>query len=161
MPPCGVDPCHLFPEHLAVGGSVAYVVEPYPIVDHLMENGVFELRFRQVETGAEPEPEIVADYMPPSSPDPAAAGPERTFRTPEPNRNLGQLSIEELPVEAVEAGLGERKREYHVSCSDVPTPRRTSTVRGRRAGREGCVSGGWRGAGRRWLSRSGTSDSSF
>lgn len=55
----GIDAFHKLAEKTAVGRSVAEVVESDVIMDHLMENGVLDEFFGQVETGIDTEDEIL------------------------------------------------------------------------------------------------------
>lgn len=60
----GIDAFHVLAEETAVGGGVAEVVESDVIVDHLMENGVLDEFFGQVETGIDTEDEILVSNRP-------------------------------------------------------------------------------------------------
>jgi hypothetical protein len=54
-----VNAFHVLAEETAVGGGVAEGVESDVIVDHLMEDGVLDEFFGQVETGIDTEDEIL------------------------------------------------------------------------------------------------------
>lgn len=54
-----VNALHMLAEEAPVGRSVAEVVESDVIMDHLMENGVLDEFFGQVETGVDPKHEIL------------------------------------------------------------------------------------------------------
>ena len=56
--PLRVDSLHLTAENLAVHGGVAEVVNGNEIVNHLMEDGVLDEGFRQVETSVDTEGKI-------------------------------------------------------------------------------------------------------
>ena len=53
-----VDTCHLTAEEVAVRGGVAELVDGDVVMDHLMEDGVFDELFRQVEAGVDTEDEV-------------------------------------------------------------------------------------------------------
>ena len=55
----GIDTFHLTTEELAVGGGVMKLVDSDVIMDHLMEDGVFDEGFGQVETGVDTENEVL------------------------------------------------------------------------------------------------------
>ena len=55
----GIDAFHKLTEEAPVGGGVAEMVESDVIVDHLMEDGVLDKFFGQVETGVDPKHEIL------------------------------------------------------------------------------------------------------
>jgi len=55
----GIDTLHLLAEKSAVSGSVAELVNGDVIMDHLMEYGIFDEGFRQVDTGVNTEDEVL------------------------------------------------------------------------------------------------------
>ena len=55
----GIDAFHKLTEEAPVGGGVAEMVESDVIMDHLMEDGVLDEFFGQVETGIDTEDEIL------------------------------------------------------------------------------------------------------
>ena len=57
-----VNALHMLAEEAPVGGGVAEVVESDVIMDHLMEDGVLDEFFGQVETGVNAENEILIAY---------------------------------------------------------------------------------------------------
>ena len=54
----GVDTLHFLTEKAAVGRGVAELVDGDVIMDHLMEDGVFDEGFGQVNTGIDTEDEV-------------------------------------------------------------------------------------------------------
>ena len=54
-----IDTFHLTAEELAVGGSVMELVDRDVIMNHLMEDSIFDEGFGQVETGVDTENEIL------------------------------------------------------------------------------------------------------
>ena len=57
-----VDALHLLTEEAAVGRGIAEVVDGNVIVDHLMEDGILDERFRQVDAGVDTENEVLMAY---------------------------------------------------------------------------------------------------
>jgi len=55
----GVDTLHLLAEKSAVSGSVAKLVNSDVIMDHLMEYGIFDEGFGQINTGVDTEDEVL------------------------------------------------------------------------------------------------------
>ena len=55
----GVDTLHFLTEKAAVGRGVAEMVDSDVIMDHLMEDGVFDKVFRQVNTDVDTEDEVI------------------------------------------------------------------------------------------------------
>ena len=55
----GVDAMHLAAEELAVGGSVVELVDGDVIMNHLMEDGILNELFGQIEPGVDTEDEVV------------------------------------------------------------------------------------------------------
>ena len=54
----GVDTLHLAAEKTTVSGSVAELVNGDVIMDHLMEDGIFDKVFGQVDTGIDTQDEV-------------------------------------------------------------------------------------------------------
>ena len=59
-----VNALHMLAEEAAVSRGVAEMVESDVIVDHLMEDGVLDEFFGQVETGIDTEDEILVSNRP-------------------------------------------------------------------------------------------------
>lgn len=58
MAPRGVDACHLAAEERAVGGSVIPLIDSDIVVNHLVEDGVFDKVLREVDAGIDTQDEI-------------------------------------------------------------------------------------------------------
>ena len=61
---CGVNTLHLLAEEAAVSGRIAEMVDGNVIVDHLMEDGILDERFRQVDAGVDTEDKVLMAYGP-------------------------------------------------------------------------------------------------
>lgn len=55
----GVDTLHLAAEKAAVSGGITELVDSDVIMDHLMEDGIFDEGFGQVDAGIDTEDEII------------------------------------------------------------------------------------------------------
>lgn len=103
----GVDARHLAAEEPAVGGGVAKLIDRDIIMDHLMENGVLDEVFGEVDARVDAEDEVLVAKR--SKEPRAAAGKghlaEESARVREFDRDWRQGRSKETGVELVEAGL--------------------------------------------------------
>ena len=114
----GVDALHLLAEEAAVGRGIAEVVDGDVIMDHLMEDGILDERFRQVDAGVDTENEVLMAY---GSKEPCAMLNEgylaeegagvRQF-----DRDRWKGTGKETGVVLVEARLYVRYRGNHCGC---------------------------------------------
>ena len=112
----GVDARHLAAKEPAVGGGVAKLIDRDIIMDHLMEDGVLDEVFGEVDARVDAEDEVlVADR----SKEPRAATreghlAEESARVREFDRDRRQGIVKETGVELVKAGLYIRDSWGHV-----------------------------------------------
>ena len=103
----GVDTLHLGAEEFAVCGSVTKLVDGDVIMDHLMEDGVLDEVFGEVDARVDAEDEVLVSGR--SEEPRAAAGKchfaEEGARVREFDRNQRQRRSKETGVELVKAGL--------------------------------------------------------
>ncbi len=112
----GVDTLHLLAKKAAVGRGVAELVDGDVIMDHLMEDGVFDEGFGQVNTGIDTEDEVRVMGR---AKEPGAMLGEGEFA--EESAGMGKLDgngrerpAEKAGVELVKAGLNVRERGEHL-----------------------------------------------
>ena len=103
----GIDARHLAAKEQAVGGGVAKLIDRDIIMDHLMEDGVLDEVFREVDARVDAEDEVLVSGR--SEEPRAAAGKchfaEEGARVREFDRNQRQRRSKETGVELVKAGL--------------------------------------------------------
>ena len=112
----GVDTLHLLAKKAAVGRGVAELVDCDVIMDHLMEDGVFDEGFGQVNTGIDTEDEVRVMGR---AKEPGAMLGEGEFA--EESAGMGKLDgngrerpAEEAGVVFIKAGLNIRDGGLHV-----------------------------------------------
>lgn len=112
----GVDTLHLLAKKAAVGRGVAELVDGDVIMDHLVEDGVFDEGFGQVNTGIDTEDEVRVMGR---AKEPGAMLGEGEFA--EESAGMGKLDgngrerpAEKAGVELVKAGLDVRERGEHL-----------------------------------------------
>ena len=103
----GVDARHLAAEEQAVGGGVAKLIDRDIIMDHLMEDGVLDEVFREVDARVDAEDEVLVSDR---SEEPRAAAGKGHFaeagaRVRELDWDRRQGRSKETGVELVKAGL--------------------------------------------------------
>ena len=108
----GVDARHLAAEEPAVGGGVAKLIDRDIIMDHLMEDGILDEVFREVDARVDAEDEVLVSDR---SEEPRAAASEGHLaeegaRVREFDRDWRQGASKETGVELVKAGLYVRDR---------------------------------------------------
>ena len=113
----GVDTRHLAAEEPAVGGGVPELVDGDIIVDHLMEDSIFDEGFGQVDTGIDTEDEV---FVTGGSKEPGAMPGEGQFAKEsagmgELDGNRRQRIAEEAGVKLVKAGLDVGNRWDHAN----------------------------------------------
>ena len=113
----GIDARHLAAEEPAVRGGVAKLIDRDKIMDHLMENGVLDEVFGEVETRVDAEDEVLVSDR---SEEPRATTSEGHLAEEgagvrEFDRNRRQGRSKETGVELVKAGLYVRDRRGHVN----------------------------------------------
>ena len=111
----GVDTLHLLTEKATVGGGVAELIDSDVIMDHLMENGIFDEGFGQVNAGVDTENKVL---VPGRAEEPGAMFGEGEFA--EESAGMGELDrdrrerpAEEACVVFVKAGLDVGDGWYH------------------------------------------------
>ena len=108
----GIDARHLAAEEPAVRGGVAKLIDRDKIMDHLMEDGVLDEVFGEVDARVDAEDEVLVAKR---SKEPRAAAGKSHFAEEgagvrEFNRNRRQGRSKETGVELVKAGLYVRDR---------------------------------------------------
>ena len=103
----GIDARHLAAKEPAVGGGVAKLIDRDIIMDHLMEDGVLDEVFGEVDARVDAEDEVLVAKR---SKEPRAAAGKSHFaeegaRVREFDRNRRQGRSKETCVELVKAGL--------------------------------------------------------
>ena len=103
----GVNARHLAAEEPAVGGGVAKLIDRDIIMDHLMENGVLDEVFGEVDARVDAEDEVLVAKR---SKEPRAATgkghfAEESARVRELDRDRRQRRSKETDVELIKAGL--------------------------------------------------------
>ena len=103
----GIDARHLAAEEPAVGGGVAKLIDRDIIMDHLMEDGVLDEVFREVDARVDAEDEVLVSDR---SEEPRAAAGKGHFaeegaRVREFDRDRRQGRSKETGVELIKAGL--------------------------------------------------------
>ena len=103
----GVDPIHFAAEEKTVGGGVAELVESDIIMNHLMEDGVLNEGFREVNTRVDTEHEVLVAVLPEKALFAAGEGEfaEEAFGVGEADGDGRKSPTEETGVEIVKAGL--------------------------------------------------------
>ena len=96
----GIDTRHLATEEPTVGGGVAEVVDSDVIMDHLMENGVFDEVFGQVHAGIDAENKVLIAGC---AEEPGAMLGEGQF--PQECAGMGKLDRDGRKPTAEEAGV--------------------------------------------------------
>ena len=112
----GIDPLHLGAEEFAVCRSVTELVDGDVIMDHLMQDRVFDQLFRQVDPGVDTQHEILIAV---SAEEPLfAAGKshfaEKALRVGEFDGDWRQRPAEIAGIELVKAGLDIRNRWFQI-----------------------------------------------
>ena len=103
----GVDTRHVLAEEPAVGGGVAKLVDGDEVMDHLMDDGVLDKVFRQINAGIDAEDEI---FIAVTGKKPLLAACKRhlakeAFGVGQSNRYRRKLPTKEAGVVVVEARL--------------------------------------------------------
>ena len=103
----GVDTRHVLAEEPAVGGGVAKLVDGNEVMDHLMDDGVLDKVFLQVNTGIDAQDEI---FIAVTGKKPLLAAGEgdfaqKAFGVGQSNRYRRKLPTKEAGVVVVEARL--------------------------------------------------------
>ena len=103
----GIDARHLAAKEPAVGGGVAKLIDRDIIMDHLMEDGVLDEVFREVDARVDAENEVLVSDR---SEEPRAAAGKGHFaeegaRVREFDRDRRQGRSKETGVELIKAGL--------------------------------------------------------
>lgn len=116
-----VNPIHFTAEEKAVRGSVMQLIDSDIIMNHLMKDGIFDKGFGQVDTGVDPEREILIAV---GTEEPLfAAGEgefaEETFGVGKFDRDRRELPVEETGIEVVKAGLYVRNRWFQFMISNL------------------------------------------
>ena len=103
----GVDTRHLAAEELAVNGGIAELVDGDVIMDHLMEDGIFDEGFGEVDAGVDAEDEVFVAV--PTEETLLAAGEgkftEKAFCVGEFNGDRRKGTVEKAVIELVETEL--------------------------------------------------------
>ena len=117
----GVDTSHLAAEELTVGGGVLELVEGDEIMDHLMEDGVLDEGFGQVNADVDAEDEIFVAVATEKALFAASEGQfaEETFGVGKADGNSGKLPAEIAGIELVKAGLDIGDGGFHKNVSGV------------------------------------------
>ena len=103
----GIDTRHVFAEESAVGGGVAELVDGDVIVDHLMEDGVLDEGFGQVDAGVDAEDEVLIAVAAEETLLAAGEGEfaEEAFGVGEADGDRRKGAVEVTGVVGVEMGL--------------------------------------------------------
>ena len=103
----GVDTRHVLAEEPAVGGGVAKLVDGDVVMDHLMENGVLDKGFRQVNTDVDTQDEIFVAVTREETLLAASEGDfaQKAFGVGEFNGNRRKLPTKETGIVLVKTGL--------------------------------------------------------
>ncbi len=103
----GVDPIHFAAEEKTVSGGVAELVESDIIMNHLMEDGVLNDGFGEVNTRVDTEHEVLVAVVPEKALFAAGEGEfaEEAFGVGEADGDGRESPTEETGIEIVKAGL--------------------------------------------------------
>lgn len=117
----GVDTRHVLAEEPAVGGGVAKLVDGNEVMDHLMENGVLDKGFRQVNTDVDTQDEIFVAVTREEALLAASEGDfaQKAFGVGEFNGNRRQGTGKETGIVLVKTGLYVRNRWFQFMIYDL------------------------------------------
>ena len=112
----GVDAVHLTAKELAVGGSVMELIDSDVVMDHLMEDGIFDEGFGEVNAGVDTEDEVLVSETTEEALFAADESDfaEEAFGVGQFDRDRRKGSVEIADVEFVKAGLDVGNRGLHV-----------------------------------------------
>ena len=111
-----VDTFHFLTEEPAMGRGVAELVDSDVIMDHLMEDGIFDEGFREVNAGVDTKDKILVIVTAEKSLFTAGKGdlPEESFSMGELDWDRRKRTAKIAGIELVKAGLDVRNRWFHL-----------------------------------------------
>lgn len=114
----GVDTRHVLAEEPAVGGGVAKLVDGDEVMDHLMDDGVLDEVFRQINAGIDAENKVLILIAAKQTLLAASEGDfaQKAFGVGQSNRYRRKLPTKEAGVVVVEARLYVRDGGNQIIC---------------------------------------------